>query len=36
VVAQTTGEVIYDQTYGTLPTPTRDGYEFTGWYTAKV
>ena len=22
-------------TYGTLPTPTRKGYKFTGWYTAK-
>lgn len=24
-----------DSTYGALPTPTRDGYEFKGWYTAK-
>ena len=23
------------QTYGTLPTPTRSGYSFGGWYTAK-
>lgn len=27
-------EVTYLQTYGTLPTPTRDGYTFAGWYTA--
>ena len=26
--------VTYDSTYGTLPTPTRDGYTFDGWYTA--
>lgn len=26
-------EVKYDGTYGTLPTPTRTGYVFTGWYT---
>ena len=25
--------VEYDGTYGELPTPTRDGYEFLGWYT---
>jgi len=24
-----------DSTYGTLPTPTREGYEFKGWYTSK-
>ncbi len=24
----------YDSTYGTLPTPTRTGYTFAGWYTA--
>ena len=24
--------VTYDSTYGTLPTPTRDGYTFDGWY----
>lgn len=29
------GSVVYDQTYGTLPTPTRTGYTFKGWYTAK-
>ena len=27
--------VTYDGTYGTLPTPSRSGYNFTGWYTAK-
>ena len=26
--------VNYDSTYGTLPTPTRTGYTFNGWYTA--
>ena len=32
-----TGEkkVKYAQSYGELPTPTRDGYAFTGWYTDK-
>lgn len=25
--------VTYDKTFGTLPTPTRDGYTFEGWYT---
>ena len=28
--------VTYDSAYGTLPTPTRTGYKFTGWYTAKT
>lgn len=28
--------VNYEQAYGTLPTPTRDGYTFTGWYTAET
>ncbi len=27
-------EVTYNDTYGELPTPTRSGYTFTGWYTA--
>ena len=27
-------QVTYDGTYGELPTPTRDGYLFLGWYTA--
>ena len=26
--------VTYNSTYGTLPTPTRTGYAFKGWYTA--
>ena len=26
--------VTYDSTYGTLPTPTRNGYTFVGWFTA--
>lgn len=26
--------VTYDSTYGTLPTPTRTGYTFVGWFTA--
>ena len=26
----------YESRYGTLPTPTRDGYTFNGWYTAKT
>ena len=25
-------EVVYDQNYGVLPTPTRTGYNFAGWY----
>ncbi len=28
--------VTYASTYGTLPTPTRTGYTFNGWYTAKT
>ena len=28
-----TKSVIYNQEYGTLPTPTRDGYQFSGWNT---
>lgn len=28
--------VTYGSTYGTLPTPTRDGYGFEGWYTSKT
>ncbi len=27
-----TKSVTYDQEYSTLPTPTREGYEFDGWY----
>lgn len=29
-----TKTVTYGSTYGTLPTPTRNGYTFAGWYTA--
>ena len=28
--------VYYSQTYGTLPTPTRRGYKFDGWWTTKT
>ena len=28
--------VTYGETYGSLPTPTRTGYRFSGWYTAKT
>lgn len=28
-------EVIFHSPYGTLPTPERDGYTFSGWYTEK-
>lgn len=28
--------VTYGSTYGTLPTPTRSGYAFAGWYTSAV
>ena len=31
-VSTTSKSVIYDSTYGTLPTPTRTGYTFNGWY----
>ena len=29
-------KVSYDDTYATLPTPTRAGYEFLGWFTAET
>ena len=32
---ETTRKVQYGNQYGTLPTPTRTGYTFSGWYTAK-
>ncbi|MBR3137621.1 MAG: InlB B-repeat-containing protein, partial [Clostridia bacterium] len=35
-VSPTTKTVTYGQAYGTLPTPTRSGYTFDGWYTAKT
>lgn len=31
-----TKSVVYDSTYGTLPTCSRTGYTFEGWYTAKT
>lgn len=34
-VSPTSKTVTYDSTYGTLPVPTRTGYKFLGWYTAK-
>lgn len=30
-LSESTIEATYDQTYGVLPEPTRDGYLFTGW-----
>ncbi|MBQ8399986.1 MAG: InlB B-repeat-containing protein [Clostridia bacterium] len=33
-VSTTSKSVNYGDTYGTLPTPTRDYYTFNGWYTA--
>lgn len=33
-VSTNSKKVTYDSTYGTLPTPTRAGYTFDGWYTA--
>lgn len=33
-VSPTSKVVTYNDKYGTLPTPTRTGYRFTGWYTA--
>ena len=30
----TTKEVTYGEKYGTLPTPTKDGYTFDGWFTS--
>ena len=34
-VGTTSKTVTYGETYGTLPTPTRTGYTFSGWFTAK-
>lgn len=33
-VSPTSKQVTYGSTYGTLPTPSRSGYTFAGWYTA--
>ena len=35
-VSPTTKVVQYGQPYGTLPTPTKAGYTFTGWWTTKA
>ncbi len=35
-VSKGSASVSYGSGYGTLPTPTRDYYNFTGWYTAKT
>ena len=32
---ETTKNVYYGQQYGILPTPTKEGFEFDGWYTAE-
>jgi uncharacterized repeat protein (TIGR02543 family) len=34
-VSPTTKTVTYGEAYGTMPTPTRSGYTFAGWWTAK-
>ncbi len=34
--ATATKQVTYDSTYGTLPTPTRNGYTFAGWFSAQT
>lgn len=36
VVSLTEKTVTYGESYGSLPTPTRKGYTFDGWYTAKT
>ena len=33
-VNPTSRSVAYDEVYGSLPTPTRTGYNFAGWYTS--
>ena len=35
-VSPTSIRVTYQSTYGSLPTPTRDGYVFKGWYTSET
>ena len=34
-VSTSSKTVTYNSTYGTLPTPTRTGYTFNGWYTSE-
>ena len=34
-VETTYKDVVYSQQFGELPTPTREGYSFLGWYTAR-
>lgn len=34
-VSTTSKKVTYDSTFGELPTPTRTGYTFAGWFTAQ-
>ena len=36
VLAEDEVTVIFGDTYGELPEPTREGYEFDGWYTAET
>ncbi len=33
-VSDESKSVVYGSSYGTLPTPTRKGYDFVGWYTS--
>lgn len=35
-VSQASKSVTYDSTYGTLPTPVREGYLFGGWYSQEM
>lgn len=35
-VSQTSKRAVYGDPYGALPTPTRTGYTFNGWYTAQT
>ncbi|MBO5744545.1 MAG: PASTA domain-containing protein, partial [Clostridia bacterium] len=35
-VSTSSKSITYGSTYGTLPTPTRSGYTFVGWYSAKT
>ena len=35
-IGQTSISVIYGNAYGNLPVPTREGYQFDGWYTASA